>query len=128
VLAGDLRIKAAPNGSPGQLVAQIDRLLPANLPVTAVIDGRQSNVIPPRIERIEPTQAAPADEVTLIGAGLSGRVVSVSFGATVVPIGSQPFSSRMRTVVPNGMSAGSVAVKATIDGHATNSVPFQVMS
>jgi hypothetical protein len=128
VLAGDLRIKAAPNGNAAQLVAQIDRVLPTNLPVSAVIDGRQSNVIPPRLDLIDPARAAPGDQVTLSGAGLSGRVVSVSFGANVVPIGSQPYASRLKTTVPAGMAAGGVQVKATIDGRDTNSMPFQVMS
>jgi hypothetical protein len=127
VLAGGLLIKVAPNGNAGQVVAQVDRVLATNIPVAVVVDGRESNVIPPRLDSIDPTQGAPGDQVTLTGASLSGRTVSVSFGANVVPIGAQAFSSRLRIAVPAGLAAGTVPVKVTIDGRDTNTVPFQVI-
>jgi hypothetical protein len=127
VLVGDIRISTAPNPNAGQLVGQIFRALATNLPVSAVIDGRQSNVVPPRLDSIEPSRGRPGDEIALIGLGLSGRSVSVNFGTSTVNIGSQPFATRLKAAVP-GAAAGSMQVKVTVDGRDTNSIPFQVMS
>lgn len=128
VTAGDLRIKAAANANPTQLLVKINRVLSTNLPVSVTIDGRQSNVLPPRLDAIEPAQGAAGDALVLTGAGLSGRTVSVNFGANSVAIGSQPFASRLKAALPAGLPAGSVQVTVTVDGRNTNGVPFQVMS
>lgn len=127
VTAGDLRIKAAANTNASQLSVKVNRVLPANLPVSVTIDGRQSNIVPPRLDAIEPAQGAAGDALTLTGAGLSGRTVSVNFGTHPVTIGAQPFASRLRAALPAGLPAGSVQVTVTVDGHNTNGVQFQVM-
>jgi hypothetical protein len=128
VLAGDLRIAAAANTNAAQLVAQIGRVLAADLPVSAVIDARQSNVVPPRLDSIEPALGGRGEEIALIGAGLSGRNVSVSFGPSTVQIGAQPFATRVKTAVPAGAAVGTIQVTVTVDGRNTGSVAFQVMS
>jgi len=128
VLAGGILIKTGANANAAQLVAKVNRVLAPNLPVSAVIDGRESNVIPPRLDSIDPAQGAPGDQVTLTGAGFSGRIVSVNFGATALAIGAQPFSSRMKITVPSGLAAGAFLVKVTIDGRDTNARSFQVTS
>jgi Pvc16 N-terminal domain/IPT/TIG domain len=128
VLAGGVHIKVGANSDAGKITASIDRVLAANPAVTVTIDGRQSNVLPPRLDSIDPPRALPGDEVVLSGAGLSGRAVSVSFGATTVSLGAQPFASRVRTAVPGAMAAGVVQAKLTVDGHDTNSISFEVTS
>jgi hypothetical protein len=128
VMAGDLRIKMGSNASASQLVAQIDRLLPTNLAVSATVDGRDSNVIPPHLDSINPARGTSGDQLALSGTSLSGRAVSVSFGANVVLIGAQPFSTLLQVTVPSGLTAGTVQVKVTIDGRDTNMVLFEVTS
>lgn len=128
VLAGDLRIRIGANADPGQIVAKVDRVLPTNVAVSATVDGRDSNLIPPRLDSVDPVRGTASDQIALRGAGLSGRAVSVSFGAHVVAMGAQPFSTLLQVSVPSGMAAGIVQVKVTIDGRDTNTVPFEVTS
>jgi hypothetical protein len=125
--AGDLRIRGAANADAGQLSVKVNRVLSTSLPVSVTIDGRQSNVVPPRLDAIEPAQGAVGDTLVFTGAGLSGRAVSVNFGANAVTIGSQAFGSRLKTAVPAGLSAGNIQVTVSVDGRNTNGVQFQVM-
>jgi hypothetical protein len=127
VVAGGITIRQGSNATPNQIAVQIDRLLPAAVPVYAIVDGRRSNTLPSTLDQIAPASALPGDRVTLIGQGLSGRKVVTSFGATTVDLGAQSFSSRITLPVPPGLAAGAVQVKVTIDGRDTNSKPFTVL-
>lgn len=126
VVAGGLSIRAGANANAGQLVAQVDRALAANLPVFAVIDGRQTNTLPSTLDRIDPPSGFPGDVVVLNGQGLSGRSVSVAFGASAVAIGPQPSAGRFAVAVPATLPAVAVQVTVTIDGRSTNPLPFTV--
>ena len=125
---GKLLIKKGENLTPNQFSVEVPRVLPASQPVSVLVDGRESNVLPPRIDRIEPAEAFPGDQIKFIGAGLSGQTVSVSFGATNVNIGPQPYSSQLTVAVPAALAAGVVAVKVTVDGNDTNTVNFKVLA
>lgn len=103
------------------------RILPANLPVSVIVDGRESNVLPPRFESIDPSSAFAGDEITLTGSGLSGAVVSIDFGGTNVNLGAQPNASRFKVSVPSTLAAGTVAVKLTVNGNDTNTRSLVVL-
>lgn len=126
VRVAGLLLSHGANATPAQLVVQVGRTLAATAPVSALIDGRESNVLPSQLSQIIPAAAFAGDNVTLSGSGLSGRNVSVTFGATNVALGPQPFASRFSVRVPPTLAAGPVQVKATIDGRDTNSVSFTV--
>jgi len=119
-------IKVGANANSAQLVGQVNRLLATTTPVSAVIDGRESNALPSQLLRISPSAAFAGDAITLAGTGLGGRNVVVSFGAVTMNVGPQPFGSQFSVNVPGTLGAGTVAVKVTIDGRDTNSVPFTV--
>jgi hypothetical protein len=124
---GKLLIRKGANATANQVVAEVPRVLPAGQPASAIVDGRESSVFPPRLDRIEPPEAFPGDQVKLIGAGLSGQAVSVGFGAANVNVGAQPYSSQVTAAVP-AIAAGTVAVKVTVDGVDTNSLNFEVLA
>jgi|GEM_PF-1045749 len=121
-----LLITKGTNATATQLVVQVDRVLAVTTPVSALVDGRESNALPSQLNQIIPAAAFAGDMVTLAGSGLSGRNVSVTFGATNVPLGPQSFASQFSVRVPPALAAGPVQVKATIDGRDTNSVSFTV--
>ena len=127
VVVGGLHTRAAANANATQLVVQIDRAVAAGAPIYAVIDGRQSNTLPSTLDRVEPTAAFPGDPVTLVGQGLSGRNVSVSFGAVTVAVGPQASATRFPVTVPASLAAGAVQVQVTIDSRVTNAQQLTVL-
>ncbi|HKQ05850.1 MAG TPA: Pvc16 family protein [Blastocatellia bacterium] len=113
--------------SNAQVVVNVARLLPANQRVSVLVDGRESNVIPPQLESLDPPAAFAGDTVALSGEGLSGQNVVVHFGATDVTITGQPFMNRFSLEVPATLAAGTVPVTVTVDGNTTNAVSFEVL-
>lgn len=118
---GKMTINKDENLSATAVSVDVDkRVLPANLPVSVLVDGRESNVLPPRLDSIEPSTAFAGDEITLTGSGLSGVAVSLAFDATPVNLGAQANASRFKVKVPSTLAAGTVAVKVTVNGNDTN--------
>jgi hypothetical protein len=68
-----LLIHKGENLSATQIVVEVQRILPTAQPTSVLIDGRESNVMPPQLDDIEPRQAFAGDEITLIGRGF-GRL------------------------------------------------------
>src|SRR6266568_391389 len=126
VKVGGLLLSKGSNATLTQLIVQVDRSLAVTTPVSALVDGRESNVLPSQLNQIIPAVAFAGDNVTLAGVGLSGRNVTVTFGATTVPLGPQSLANQFSVRVPPALAAGPVSVKVTIDGRDTNSVPFTV--
>lgn len=124
----DLLLSKGKNTTPTQLVVQADRILGVTTPVTAIVDGRASNALPSRLDQVAPAAAFAGDTVALLGSGLSGRSVVVSFGATTVNLGAQPLASRFNVGVPASLAPGAISIKVTVDGRDTNTVPFTVSS
>lgn len=122
-----LIIHKGENASDTEVVVEVNRILPAAMPTSALIDGRESNVLPPRLDAIDPSQSFAGDEITLTGSGLSGQTVSVAFDATVVDLGAQAGASLLKVRVPLALAAGVVNVKATINNNDTNTLPFTVL-
>jgi uncharacterized protein DUF4255/IPT/TIG domain-containing protein len=125
---GDLLLSKGKNTTPTQLVVQADRILGATTPVTAIVDGRASNELPSRLDQVVPAAAFAGDTVALLGGGLSGRSVVVTFGATTVNLGAQPLASRFNVRLPAGLVPGATSIKVTVDGRDTNTLPFTVSS
>ncbi|HET7873448.1 MAG TPA: Pvc16 family protein [Terriglobales bacterium] len=123
---GDLLLSKGKNTTATQLVVQTDRVLTSTTPVTAIVDGTFSNTLPSQLDKAVPAAAFAGDAITLLGRGLSGRSVAVSFGATTVNLGSQPLARRFGVRVPSGLAAGATTIKVTVDGTDTNTVPFTV--
>jgi hypothetical protein len=124
---GKLLIKKGENLDDAQVVVEVNRVLSATQPVSVLVDGRQSNTIPPRLDRIEPPEAFAGDTVMLIGDSLSGQNVIVRFGVTNVTVGPQAFSSRLSVKVPSGLAAGAIQVRVTVDGNNSNALSFEVL-
>jgi len=124
----DLLLSKGKNTTPTQLVVQADRILGATTPVTAIVDGRASNALPSELDQVVPAAAFAGDTVALLGSGLSGRTVVVTFGATTVNLGAQPLSSRFNVRVPASLVPGATSIKVTVDGRDTNTLPFTVSS
>ena len=125
---GDLLLSKGKNTNATQLVVQADRILTTTTPVTALVDGRTSNTLPSGLDQITPAAAFAGDTIALLGRGLSGRNVVVSFGATTVNLGAQPLAGRFNVKVPAGLAPGATTIKITIDGRDTNALPFTVNS
>jgi len=125
---GKLLIKQGQNSDPNQVIVEVPRTLPADQPVSVLVDGRESNILPPRLDRADPAQAFAGEQVTLAGAGLSGESVFVRFGATDVSVGAHPYPSRLSVTVPAALPVGTVAVKVTVDGNITNEIAFEVLA
>jgi len=123
---GKMTIRKGDNTSATSVVVEVGRILPSGLPVSVVVDGRESNVLPPRLSDVDPPQAFAGDEVTLTGSGLSGQTVSVNFGSTRVNLPKQAAASFIRVKVPP-LSAGAVSVKATINGKDTNALSLLIL-
>jgi hypothetical protein len=128
VLYGGLLIKKGENVDAATLSVSIARLLPPGQPVSVIVDGRESNTLPPALESVEPAQAAPGEEVTLAGRSLSGASVNVKFGGTSVQTGAQGYSSRLTVKVPAGLAVGDVQLKVEVDGAETNALTFKVLA
>lgn len=123
---GDLLLSKGKNTTPTQLVVQVDRILTTTTPVTALVDGRTSNTLPSQLDQASPAAAFAGDTITLSGRGLSGRNVTVTFGATVLSLGAQPFAARFTVRVPATLAPGPAPIKVTVDGRDTNTIPFTV--
>lgn len=124
---GGLLIAGGANGNAAQVAVTVQRTLPATTPVTVTVDGSESNPLPARLDSIVPSSAFGGDALVLNGAGLSGRHVIVSFGATTGDLGAQPFASRIRLNAPSTLAAGAVMVSVSVDGRVTNQTPLAVL-
>ena len=124
---GKLLISKGQNATATQVVVETNRILPTDLPASVMVDGRESNTLPPRLETIDPPKAFAGDDVTLAGSGLSGQSVSVVFGATIVNIGPQAYASQLTVRVPPTLAAGAVAVKVTVNGKETNVLSLLIL-
>jgi len=122
-----LLIRKGENLSQTQVIVEVNRILTTGRPTSVLIDGRESNVMPPRLDEIDPPLAFAGDEITLIGTGLSGQTVSVSFDGTLVNLGPQAGASSLKVKVP-ALPAGDVNVKATINAKDTNTVKLTVLA
>lgn len=125
---GSLLLKKGENTNATQVMVEVERLLPPNQPVAVIVDGRESNTLPPKLERIEPSQGYAGDSVTLFGRSLCSQNVIVSFDGTNVTIGAHAYSSQLTVRVPSTLTAGTVAVKVTVDGNETNTLLFEVIA
>jgi hypothetical protein len=123
---GDLLLSKGKNTTAAQLVVQTDRILSITTPVTAIVDGTSSNTLPSQLDQVVPAAAFAGDTVMLLGRGLSGRSVAVSFGGTVANLGGQPLAGRFSVRIPSGLAAGATTIKVTVDGRDTNTVSFTV--
>jgi hypothetical protein len=123
---GDLLIRKGENTSKTDLSVQIARTLPPDLPVAVIVDGRESNAIPPTLESIDPPAAARGDTVTLRGTSLSGEHVAVIFGTTSVTLAPQAFSSQVSVIVPATLAPGETSVKVRVNGDNSNKLTFKV--
>lgn len=124
---GELLIKKGKNTTPASVSVEIARDLPQGQPVSVIVDGRQSNIIPPSLESIDPSQAPAGAPVTLKGKSLSGKAVVVKFGATNVNLGSQAYASQLVAAVPAKAVPGKIKVKVMVNGKETNELDFQVL-
>ena len=124
---GKMLIRKGENTSATTVVVEVGRILAAGLPVSVVVDGRESNVLPPHLSGIDPSQAFAGDEVTLTGSGLSGQTVSVNFGGAIVNLTPQAAASFLKVKVPPALPAGPVTVKATVNGKDTNALPLLIL-
>jgi len=124
---GKLLLRVGANLNAALVTVEVPRVLSTNLPVSVLVDNRESNTLPPALESIDPPEAFIGDSVTLAGQGLSGQSVVVHFGATNVAVGAHGYGSQLSVMVPVGLAAGVVNVSVTINGNDTNVVPFRVL-
>jgi hypothetical protein len=124
---GKLRIPKGENTSPTTVIVEVPRILPSGLPVSVTVDGRESNVLPPRLNTIDPSQAFAGDEITLTGSGLSGQSLSVNIGGIIVPLQPQAAASFLKVKVPPALPAGPVTVKATVNNKDTNALSLLIL-
>ena len=125
---GGLLIRKGENTDPNQLNVDVLRVLAAGQPASVVVDGRESNVVPPQLESIEPPEAYRGAAVTLKGKSLSGKSVVVKFGAARVTVGPQAYASQLTVPLPVQLTPGTVQVKVTVNGKDTNKLPFKVLA
>lgn len=123
---GKLLIKKLTTATATAISLEVPRVLPATDTVSVLVDGRESNSLPPRIQEIDPTEAFAGDQIRIVGAGLSGEDVHVFFGATDVDLNAHPFSSQIDVAVPV-VGAGLVAVKVRVNGIDSNTVNLKVL-
>jgi hypothetical protein len=124
---GKLLIRKGENSSATEVVVEVSRILSAGLPTSVVVDGRESNLLPPRLDSIDPAQAFAGDEITLKGSGLSSQTVSVQFDGVNVNLPPQATSSFLKVRVPSALPAGAVEIKATVNSKDTNVLSFLVL-
>lgn len=125
---GKLLIKKGDNLSATGVTVVVPRVLGTTDSISILVDGRESNLLPPRLLRIEPSEAFPGDQIKIVGAGLSGELVVVSFGATPVPIGAHPFASQLTVPVPAALPAGPVPVTVTVNSVNSNPADLTVLA
>jgi len=123
---GGVLIAKGKNTSTTQIQVTVDRILPNGAAVSVLVDGSESALFPPALERVAPTSASAGALVTLYGRGLSGTNVVAHLGATTDNLGPQQFSSQIQFTLPTGLAPGIVDVSLTIDGVDTGSVPLTV--
>jgi hypothetical protein len=104
-----------------------DRVLLAGGAASLIVDGRPTNSLPRALSGIDPPQARPGDLVTFSGVGLSGRSVSVKFGATALPAMAQPFATRFSVPVPSGLPAGPTTVHVAVDGTDVGDIKLVIL-
>ena len=124
---GKLLIKKVATATATQISLEVPRILPTTDPISVLVDGRESNLLPPRIQEIDPSEAFPGDQIRIVGAGLSGEAVIVSFGATDVNLNAHPFSSQIEVAVPGALGPGVVAVKVKVNGIDSNTADLKVL-
>jgi hypothetical protein len=124
---GKLLIKKMTTVTAVQIDLEVPRILPTTESVSVLIDNRESNLLPPVIQEIDPTEAFPGDQIRIAGSGLSGEAVSVSFGAVSVNLNAHPFSSQINVAVPDALGPGVVAVKVTVNSIDSNTQNFKVL-
>jgi hypothetical protein len=103
-------------------------VLPAGQPASVIVDGCESSAFPPRLDSLDPTQAAMGETIMLTGSGLSGQSVLVRFGTIDLPAIAQPFASRFSVAVPASLAAGQIKVKVIVHGNETNELDFTVLA
>jgi len=124
---GKLLIKKMTTATAVQISLEVPRVLSTTDTVSVLVDNRESNPLPPRIQEIDPAEAFPGDQIRIAGAGLSGEAVSISFGAVNVNLNAQPFSSQFNVAVPGALGPGDVAVKVTVNGIDSNTQNLKVL-
>jgi hypothetical protein len=125
---GSLLINKGQNATANQISVEVPRVLATGQRVSVLIDGRESNPLPPQIQEIEPSEAFPNDPIKIIGSGLSGEAVTVSFGATNVNLNAHPHSSEIAINVPAALGAGVVAVRVTVNSINSNTEDLSVLA
>ncbi|MET0622211.1 MAG: Pvc16 family protein [Pyrinomonadaceae bacterium] len=125
---GELVIRKGPNATPAQVSVMVPRTLPPGQPVSVIVDGRESNVVPPVLESVEPAQVSTGETVTLVGRGFGGQSVAVRFGATSVAVGANASSTRLSVKVPRTLAPGAYDVKVWVNGSETNAVSLKVLA
>jgi hypothetical protein len=125
---GELLIRKGENASATDLSVGIARTLPPDLPVTVIVDGRESNAIPPTLESVEPSEARRGEHITCKGKSLSGENIAVIFGTVAVTLAPQAFSSQLTVAVPVTLAPGETSIKVRIDGDSSNELTFGVLA
>jgi hypothetical protein len=125
---GKLLINKGQNATATGFTVEVPQILSTTEPVTALVDGRESNLLPPEIQGIEPSEAFPGDQIQIIGRGLSAEVVSVSFGGTNVNLGAHPFSSQISIPIPASLAAGTIAIRVTVNSINSNTRDLTVLT
>jgi hypothetical protein len=124
---GELLIRKGENADAAQVQVSVPRILQSGLPVSVLVDNRESNRLPPLLESIEPSAALRGAVVRLNGRGLSGKTIVVRFGATSLILGPQAFATRLEVTVPVALEPGDVQLKVNVDGADTNALTFTVL-
>ncbi|HST54085.1 MAG TPA: Pvc16 family protein [Pyrinomonadaceae bacterium] len=124
---GELLIRKGENADAAQLQVSVPRLLQSGLPVSVLVDNRESNPLPPQLQSVEPAAASRGAVVRLNGRGLSGKAVVVKFGATSLDLGPQAFATLLEAAVPVALEPGDVQLQVNIDGADTNALTFTVL-
>lgn len=126
---GKLLINKGQNASATGLTVEVPRVLPTTERVSVLVDNRESNLLPPEIEGIEPSEAFPGDQIRIVGRGLSGEAVLVSFGgAPPEDLGAHPFSTQITIPVPTSLAAGDVSITVTVNSIDSNTHNFTVLA
>jgi hypothetical protein len=124
---GELLIRKGENADAAQVQVSVPRILQSGLPVSVLVDNRESNRLPPLLESIEPSAALRGAVVRLNGRGLSGKTIVVKFGATNLTLGPQAFATRLEVTVPVALEPGDVQLKVNVNGVDTNALKFTVL-
>src|SRR5262245_26637334 len=64
---GQLLINKGPNASSTQVSVEVSRALPTDHTVSVIVDGFESNVLPPSLESLEPAESFPGQAIALLG-------------------------------------------------------------